>query len=118
MTEYMSESYQKVIGFFAYASAAEVVCTGKACIILGSEKTMREYLSETEFAGKKYTVRKTRFGEILQGLRMGGAYAFDEESYKVFYPLAKKEGLNVAEADFATKRAEGFRFFTVELLLS
>ena len=118
MTNNMSKSYQKIIGFFAYASPAEVVCTGKACIIVGSEKSMREYLSEKEFAGKKYTVRKTRFGEVLQGLRMGGAYAFDEESYKVFYPLAKEEGLNVSEADFAAKRLEGFRFFTVELLTS
>ena len=48
---------------------------------------------------------------------MGAAYAFDEDSYKVFYPLAKQEGLDVAEGDFAAKKAEGFRFFTVELKL-
>ena len=46
---------------------------------------------------------------------MGAAYAFDEHSYEVFYPLAKEEGLDVAEGDFAAKKAKGFKFFTVEL---
>jgi hypothetical protein len=46
---------------------------------------------------------------------MGGAYAFDEASYKVFYPLAREEGLAVAEADFSAKKRKGLRFFTVAL---
>jgi hypothetical protein len=111
----MSDRYSKVIGFFAYASPSAVVCTEEACIISGSEKVMREYIKEIDRTGRTHTIRKTRFGEILQGLRMGGAYAFDEDSYKVFYPLAKKEGLEIAEGDFAAKKAEGYRFFTVEL---
>lgn len=111
----MAERYSKVIGYFAYASAAEVVCTGNACVISGSEQAMRDYIKEIDPAGRKSrTIRKTRFGEILKGLQLGAAYAFDEDSYRVFYPLAKQEGLDVAEGDFKQKKAEGFRFFTVE----
>jgi hypothetical protein len=111
----MPEKYEKVVGFFAYASPAEVVCTGEACVISGSERAMRDYLKEASPRGKLHTIKKTRFGEILKGLQMGAAYAFDEDSYNKFYPLAREEGLDVAKADFGAKQQEGFRFFTVKL---
>jgi hypothetical protein len=111
----MPDKYGKVVGFFAYASPSEVVCTGEACVISGSEMAMRDYLKEVSPHGKMHTIRKTRFGEIRKGLQMGAAYAFDEDSYKIFYPLAREEGLDVAKADFGAKKQEGFRFFTVKL---
>ena len=113
----MSDRDTKVIGYFAYASPMQVVCTGKACVIAGSEQSMKDYLQEIDPEGaKRRTIRKTRFGEILQGMRLGGAYAFDEESYARFYPLARTEGLNVAEADFKAAHQSGDRFFTVQLI--
>ena len=106
----------KVIGYFAYASSMQVVGTGKACTIAGSEQAMREYLQELDpDALRRHTIRKTRFGEIMEGIRLGGAYAFDEQSYSRFLPLARDEGLNVAEADFEAARQRGDRFLTVEL---
>lgn len=112
----MSNRHSKVIGYFAYASRTEVVCTNDACVISGSERTMRDYIKEIDPGGKKSrTIHKTRFGEILQGLQLGAAYAFDEASYKVFYPLARQEGLDIAEGDFESKKVEGFRFFTVQI---
>jgi hypothetical protein len=42
----MSGKCEKVVGFFAYASPSEVVCTGDACVISGSEMAMRDYLKE------------------------------------------------------------------------
>jgi len=38
-------------------------------------------------------IKKTRFGDIINGLQRGGAYAFDEESYRRFLPIAKQSGL-------------------------
>ena len=112
----MGDRYTKVIGYFAYASATEVVCTGEACVISASEQVMKDYVKEIDPGGRKRrTIRKTRFGEILRGLHLGAAYAFDEASYKTFFPLARQEGLDVAEADFQEKKTEGFRFFTVQL---
>jgi hypothetical protein len=62
-------------------------------------------------------VQKTSFKEILRGLRLGAGYAFDEQSYGLFYPLASKVGLPVEQADFAEGRSRGGRFFTVRLVV-
>ena len=115
----MADPNRKVIGYFAFASPTEVVCTGDAgdaCVISGSVRAMKAFLSEIDpDTQKDHTVKKTRYGEISRGLKLGAAYGFDEESYKKFYPLARKEGLPVEEADFDGMKAKGFRFFTVQI---
>lgn len=117
----MVDRYGKVIGYFAFVSPTEVVCTGDAgdaCVISSSVRDMKAFITEINPDGqKRHTVKKTRFGEILGGLKLGAAYAFDEESYKKFYPLARQEGLPVAKADFEEIKSKGFRFFTVQLKL-
>jgi hypothetical protein len=107
----------KVIGYFAYLSPMEVVCTDvDACVVSGSSSAMQDYLAEIRPAGAAETkVKKTRFGEILEGLQLGAAYAFDEESYGRFYPLALEAGLPVEPADFEGSHRQGDRFFTVRL---
>lgn len=62
------------------------------------------------------TIKRTRFGEILRGLQLGGGYAFDEPSYSRFYPLAIAAGLPVEKADFTQGQKDGQGFFTVRLL--
>jgi hypothetical protein len=106
-----------VIGFFAYRSRAEVVCVNvDACLIAGSEEAMRTYLDELGGSGStRPTIRKTRFGEIIQGMRLGASYAFDEAAYARFYPLARDIGLPVSVADFSRAKAAGDRFFTVQI---
>ena len=105
----------KVVGYFAYLSAMQVVCTDvDACVVSGTRSVMEQYVAELYPAGAtKATVKKTRFGEILRGLQLGAAYAFDKESYARFYPLALDAGLPVAAADFDDPRHQGTRFFTV-----
>jgi len=107
----------KVIGYFGYSSPTNVICTGEshACVIAGSEEYLRDYINEiTPVGHSKVSIKKTRFGEILKGLYLGAAYAFDVESYTRFYPLARQEGLPVKEADFNNKDGNN-RFFTVQL---
>ena len=96
----------------------DVLCTeNNACLIAGSMRAIRTYMAEFDPEQRKVrTVKKTRFGEILQGLSMGAAYAFDEESYKKFYPLAIKEGLPVEKGDFQEMKKHNVRFFVVQLL--
>lgn len=115
----MPANETKIIGFFAYSSPREVVCTDNAaCIIAGFQKSMEEYLKELDPHNRKIrTIRKTRFGEIMQGLLQGAAYAFDEDAYSRFYPLAREAGLEVQPADFAEQKSKGIRFFTVQLSL-
>jgi len=106
----------KVIGYFAYSAPTQLVCTGHACVIAGSEAAMRRHLGEVDPGGRiSHTIRKTRFGEILRGLRLGAAYAFDSESYGRFYPLARMAQLDVKEADFEAANRRGDKFFTVQL---
>ena len=112
----MANYSRKKIGYFAFASPTEVVCTGDACVISGSVRAMKAFLSEINPDGQKgHAIKKTTFGEILRGLKLGAAYGFDEESYKKFYPLARKEGLPVEKADFDGMKVKAFRFFTVQL---
>jgi hypothetical protein len=115
----MGNRDQKVIGYFAFASPTDVVCTGEAgdaCVISGSTQAMKTFLTEIDPQRQiSHRIKKTRFGEILRGLTLGAAYAFDEESYARFYPLALEEGLQVAEANFAEMQPKGYRFFTVQL---
>ena len=72
---------------------------------------MRAYLAEMG-AGGRHTIRKTRFGEIMRGLSLGAAYAFDEDAYGRFLPLGRAAGLALADADF---RRHKQRFFTVQI---
>jgi hypothetical protein len=102
------------IGYFAATNRGDVVCDGPACIIAGSYKTMKDYLakSKTRPPGK-IKIIKTRFGEILAGMRMGAAYSFDAESYGRFLPLAREEGMNFDDVDFTPDKAGDVRFLTI-----
>ena len=84
----MSERDTKVIGYVAFASKTNVICTDvDACVVAGSEAMMTKHIAEINLSNKsQITVKKTRFGEIVQGMRLGGKYAFDKESYSRFYP--------------------------------
>jgi hypothetical protein len=77
---------ETIIGYFAATNMGDVVCDGPACIIAGSYKTMKDYLA-TSKTKPRGTVKiiKTRFGEILSGMRLGAAYSFDAESYSRFF---------------------------------
>ena len=109
----MPRNESKVIGVFAYRSRSEVICTDvDACVIAGSEEAMRHHYESTHSRrSDELTIRKTRFGEIVQGMMAGAAYAFDRDAYSRFYPLAKDLGLPVEPAEFTNE----CRFFVVRL---
>jgi hypothetical protein len=103
----------KVIGYFAFSSPTSVICEGDACVISGSEQRMRDYVASvaTE-SSQNNTIKKTRFGEIIRGMGMGAPYAFDEESYNRFFPLANKIGMDLEEEDFSETET-GFHFVVI-----
>jgi len=106
----------KVIGCFAFTSPTEVVCDGDACVIAGSEADLRAYVLELGPAGEiNHTLKKTRFGEIMRGMSLGASYAFDEVAYNRFYPLARREGLDLGPEDFsATGPGKGVHLVRVQ----
>jgi len=95
----MRETSKEVVGYFAIRKGTNsVLCDGDACVIGGSQKALNSYI--LNLAGdnpSKYSVKKTRYGEIRQGMRMGGVYTFDKRAYNRFLPLAKADGMNLAE---------------------
>jgi len=78
----------KIVGYFAYY-ADYVFCDGEACIISNTEELMKSYLSKAGINEKRETIKKARFGEILNGLGMGAVYAFDKPSFEVFSKIAR-----------------------------
>lgn len=110
------EDKTRVVGYFAISPPMNAVCDGDACVIAGSEQAMKTYLTKLESpSNTAATIRKTRFGEILEGMMRGGAYAFDEESYNRFYPLALKAGLNVGPEDFSTPGPVDMHFVRIAI---
>ncbi len=111
--------HRQVIGYFAYESPTTVVCTGEACIIAGSRQAMAQYILEIDPNQRtRPTIKKTTFAEIKRGLELGAAYAFDKASYKRFYPIARRAGLDVMEADessFTKHEAAAERFLIIQL---
>ncbi len=106
----------RVIGFFAYTPPMHAICDGDACVIAGSEAGMKRYVESMVSGPLKGTrIKKTRFGEILKGLELGAAYAFDEEAYNRFYPLAKKAGLPMTPQDFSGQSPTGMHFVRIQL---
>jgi hypothetical protein len=114
----MARIKSPVVGYFAYFPPMDAICTDvDACVIAGSRKAMEQYLAESHPSrASEATVRRTTFKEILSGMKLGAAYAFDEHSYRVFYPLARRAGLPVENADFEEGRKRGGRFFTVRIV--
>ena len=105
----------KVIGYFAYLSPSEVACDGDACLIIGSDVDLKIFISEIGFDKEASpTIKKTRFGEIMRGMRLGAAYSFDEIAYNRFYPLAKREGLELGPEDFSPT-STGRHFVRVQI---
>jgi len=104
----------KVIGYFAFSSPTEVICDGDACVISGSEQGMRSYIKSVSLeTSRKTTIKKTRFGEIVKGIKMGASYAFDEQSYNRFYPLANKIGFNLKKENFSDKTETAHHFVVI-----
>lgn len=84
----------KVIGYFSYTVDGHVFCDGEACVIAGSSADMQAYLQQLPTDSRQNDlIRKTRFGDIIEGMRQGGAYAFDEAAYERFSHQANINGM-------------------------
>ena len=99
----MSDKDTMVLGFIAVLHGTiNVLCDDDSCIVTGSEKRMKEYIATFATDPKaKYRITKARYGHVLQAMKMGGAYSFDQESFSRFSPLAREDGIDVV--DFTPK---------------
>ena len=88
------EIFTKVIGYHARLHGIQLFCSGPACVIASSENAMKEAIHTVNPEDvRQCIIRKTRLIDILNGLASGASYAFDQDAYQRFHPLAYKEGL-------------------------
>jgi hypothetical protein len=110
----MSGRSGTVVGWFAFAGQ-NALCDRDACVIAGSHEAMRRIVTRmTTPRSPSFTIKKTRFGEIMRGLRLGAAYCFDEEAYNRFFPLAQMEGLSLGPEDFSDPGPGGLHLVRVQ----
>lgn len=93
----MLKHEEKTIGYVAFHSSQQMLCENGACIVAGSQSAMNKYMQSSLSGSVGVQKRKTLYFQIVEGLEMGGTYAFDSESYKLFSPLARKFGLKIIE---------------------
>jgi len=48
-------------------------------------------------------------------MKLGASYAFDEQSYTRFYPLANRVGFNLKKEDFSVPTETGYYYVTIRL---
>lgn len=110
----------KVIGYFSYTNSGEVTCDGDTCVIAGSEELMKTYISRKSCGDNKDIIKKTRFGEIINGMNKGVAYAFDDEAFARFLSIAKLNKLRGLPEDCSVPSGqehpqEGIHFIRIQL---
>jgi hypothetical protein len=94
-----------LIGYIAQATQYHVLCDGDACVVFGSRLKFKSYLAgNPQTCDKSYSIKKAWFEDILTGLSFGAAYAFDEEAFRLFYPLAQRAGLKLPSPDINVPR--------------
>ena len=87
-----------MLGYFAHAGPEEVFRFDDACLIAGSRERLRACLAtHPRLRTASLALAKIRFADVHTGLESGAAYAFDEEAFERFAPLARDAGIEVAE---------------------
>lgn len=113
----MLKHEEKTIGYVAFHTSQQILCENGACIVAGSQSAMNRYLQSSSSGPAGFQKRKTLYFQIVEGLEMGGSYAFDSESYKLFAPLARKLGLKLVEKNSPPViESQSFTFVCLEKL--
>ena len=106
----MSDRDSKVLGFVAsIPGTINMFCDGDSCIVAGSETQMQNYIAVMNSNHKaKYRIIKVRYGQVVQAMKLGGAYSFDREAFSRLAPLAQQDGIDLVDfTPDAQTRQEG-----------
>jgi len=95
-----SQSRDTLVGYTA-RQGMNVVCDEQACIVAGSRAAMVSILEHHRYDPADYLIEKATASHLLQGMELGGVYAFDREAYGRFLQPAQSAGLSLGEEDFS-----------------
>lgn len=91
----MSSGINKIIGYFSYTKSGNVFCDGDSCIIINSKQLMRRLLqAKASIDSEQDLIKKTTFGEVINGIELGASYILDKDTYSVFNTIAKRNAMN------------------------
>jgi len=95
----MSNSGSKVLGYIAMiAGTTRAVSSQGSVVVAGSEKQLREYIAIfASDRAAKYHITKARYGPVIQAIKLGHAYSFDQDGFSRLRPLAQAEGINLPD---------------------
>ncbi len=85
----MAKVEDKIIGYIALHSSMMMFCEEDACVISVSQTALNRLLKSSGQNPTEFQKRKTALSTIVEGMAMGGVYAFDVASFKVFKKSAK-----------------------------
>lgn len=104
-----------VVGYFA-SCGTSAVCDREACVIADSAATMQRLIDQRLGTGHaaRYEIRKTTFGEVLRGMRLGAPYAFEPAAYQRFRPLAERAGVPLGPERSETPQPGGVHLVRVQ----
>jgi hypothetical protein len=100
-----------VIGWFGL-NGIHSLCDNEALVVTGTRPGLRKMMDRVEHM--KFTPRSTTFAEIMRGINLGAAYAFDEDAYAIFRPLAAARGLALPAEDFSDPGPWGIHLLRVQ----
>jgi len=110
----MSDS--KVVGYYSIRPPMNCYCDGEALIVAGSHAAMKQMLATAGVSNASlYKIMKAKFGEVLAGVKLGGSYAFDAESYKKFAILARDREIPCDDFDFTPTKPDEIKLVTISL---
>ena len=103
-----------LIGYLAH-NGVQVLCDGEACVVTGSRHGIQEIVQRfgARFADMR-TIQAAPFSDILDGLRRGAAYCFDEVAYGHFLEPGRRIGLALSDEDFSDPGPLGMHFVRVQ----
>jgi hypothetical protein len=108
-------SRNPVIGYVAFKKQMEVFCDGPSCLVVGSELKMKSLLEMRGLRPADFSIRKTRFDDIVAGLKLGGEYGFEEEAYRRFSPSGEEIGMESVEFDFTPSEPGKVKFINIKI---
>jgi len=104
----------KVIGVFGSKRGVGQFCDNQALVVCGSEATLRKAMLSRGADPATMMIQKARMGAVVEALRMGAAYAFDQEAYARFAPEAETIGIPTQEFDFTPSQPGLIKFLILE----
>jgi hypothetical protein len=69
---------------------------------------MQDYIAAISSDAKaKYRITKSRYGHMVQAMKLGGDYSFDREAFSRLAPLARQDGIDLVDFTPAAQTKQG-----------